>query len=173
MSRSAQVALAIAIALLVGWTSTAQAAPPTPCDPEILLPGGQCPADVSTAVAQCCPCDAPSFINHGGYVHCVAHAANALRKAGCLDDSARRSIKKCAARSTCGKPGFVTCCQPQPGVCGPSGECARTDPPVSCTTDEDCPPQVRCTTKRSEELCLAAGGTPGAPGSCCGACAAP
>ncbi len=173
MSTLAKVALGTAIALSIGLTSTAEAARPAPCDPEILLPSGQCPADVGAAVAQCCPCDAPSFTNHGGYVRCVAHAANALRKAGCLDDSARRSIKKCAARSTCGKPGFVTCCQSRPGVCGPNGECTRTDPPVSCTTDEECPPQVRCTTKRSVELCVAAGGTPGAPGSCCGACLAP
>jgi len=172
MRNFARVAMSVGIAGLLGLATVADARP-MPCDPEILLPGGSCPADVGAAVAQCCPCDDPALTNHGRYVRCVAHAVNALRKAECLDKGARRSLKRCAARSTCGKPGFVTCCRERPGVCGDNGLCAKTDPPVQCTVDEDCPPRVKCSAKRSAEICTAIGGTPGAPGSCCGACAAP
>ena len=32
-------------------------------------------------------------------------------KAGTLSKDCKRAVKDCAARSTCGKPGFVTCCR--------------------------------------------------------------
>jgi hypothetical protein len=145
-----------------------QAAPSVPC-PELLFPGGQCAPDVGAAVAACCPCDAPQFSNHGRYVSCVAHATNALRRADCLDAEARRSLKRCAARSTCGKPGFHTCCFTFPGVCGDDALCVGTDEAIPCTSELGCPERHRCTIKSDEGLCLAAGGVPGT-GSCCSAC---
>jgi hypothetical protein len=61
------------------------------------------------AIEDVCGCAAAT--NHGAYVHCVAHAANAQVKAGMLSKSSVHSITRCAARSTCGKSGFVTCCR--------------------------------------------------------------
>ena len=57
------------------------------------------------------PCGCLQAANHGGYVKCVAHAAKAAAKAGTLPKSVVHGVKACAARSTCGKPGFVTCCR--------------------------------------------------------------
>jgi hypothetical protein len=142
----------------------ALAAPPVRCD---ITPGGVCPSDVGAAVAACCDCEGAG--NHGQYVSCVAHAANTLRKAGCLDKEARRSIKQCAARSTCGKPGFVTCCRAKPGVCV-DGFCLRTDPPLPCLTDAECPLISHCSVKRSVEACTLVAGTAGESASCCDAC---
>ncbi len=73
-----------------------------------------CPPDVGAALAAQCPCDSSgpgqSWKNHGQYVSCVVRFRNDLRKAGCLDDTAKRTIARCAARSTCGKAGAVLCC---------------------------------------------------------------
>jgi hypothetical protein len=102
-------------------------------------------------------------------VSCVAHAVNTLRQANCLDRDARRSMKRCAARSTCGKPGFVTCCRTRPGVCD-DGSCAKTDPAVACATDADCPPISQCSIKRDAAACTAVAGTAGESASCCDAC---
>ncbi|MEO6026866.1 MAG: hypothetical protein ABIR79_08390, partial [Candidatus Binatia bacterium] len=79
-------------------------------------PAQGCPTDVGACLAESCPCTAPgngngaSWKNHGQYVKCVVHLRNDLRKAGCLDNDAKRTIARCAARSTCGKEGFVLCC---------------------------------------------------------------
>jgi len=45
---------------------------------------------------------------HGQYVSCVAHQAKANTT---LPKECRGAVIKCAARSTCGKTGFVTCCR--------------------------------------------------------------
>jgi len=161
-------------ALLLGLvlTPAARADRPAPCAPDILFPGDSCPVDVGAAVAQCCPCDDAQFSNHGRYVRCVAHAANALRRADCLDSAARRSIRKCAAKSTCSKPhDSVTCCFAFDGVCGDGGFCAGEDEELPCTPETaatDCPARIRCTIKPDAQRCLDRGGTPGT-GSCCDA----
>ncbi len=85
--------------------------------------------------------------NHGAYVSCIAHAANDLAKGGTLPNSCRGAVKKCAARSACGKPGFVTCC--------------ITNPHNGTT---------RCKIKNGAAACS---GTAGVCGSCCDACPAP
>ena len=46
--------------------------------------------------------------NHGQYVSCVAQQANGNAS---LPTECRGFVKRCAARSTCGKPGFITCCK--------------------------------------------------------------
>ena len=164
--KATMMAMVLGLVLAPGGV---QAAPSVPCA-DLLLPGGVCAPDVAAAVAACCPCDDPQFSNHGRYVSCVAHATNALRRADCLDAQARRSLKRCAARSTCGKPeGSRTCCFTFPGVCGDDGLCVGTDEVIPCTTELECPPRHRCTIKSDEGLCLAAGGVPGT-GSCCDAC---
>src|SRR6266705_3368695 len=50
--------------------------------------------------------------SHGEYVSCVAHQATAAVKAWTQPKQCRGTLVKCAAKSTCGKPGFVTCCRP-------------------------------------------------------------
>ena len=86
--------------------------------------------------------------SHGQYVSCVAHQVNQNTS---LPKECRGAAKKCAARSTCGKPGFVTCC--------------RTS--SSGTT--------KCSTKSSASGCTdhaPAGGSAcvGTHPSCCDAC---
>jgi hypothetical protein len=154
--------------------SGAWSARPAPC-PDLLFPDGECAEDVGAAIAACCPCDDVQFRNHGRYVRCVAHSVNALRRAGCLDRDQRRTLKKCAARSTCNKPASVRCCIERPGVCD-AGVCAKTDPPVSCEVSEECPPRTKCKIKRGVDIqdagarCAAKGGIPSGTGSCCDAC---
>ena len=100
-------------------------------------------ADIESA----CPCADAS--RHGAYVHCVVTNAEAAILAGRLPRQCKGAVIRCAARSTCGKHGFVTCC--------------RTS--AAGTT--------RCKVKRDATLCVApAGGEAcvGAFTSCCDAC---
>ena len=46
--------------------------------------------------------------NHGDYVSCVADFA---KNDAQLPEECRGAVTSCAARSTCGKEGFVTCCR--------------------------------------------------------------
>ncbi len=112
-----------------------------------------CPTDVAAAVAAMCPCagkmlpdtSVQPWRNHGQYVSCVVHYRNALRKAGCFtDDSVRRTLARCAARSTCGKDTVLcchydlgTCNDPMPGDTVAAGTCGN-DPTVACDTSADC-----------------------------------
>jgi hypothetical protein len=68
-------------------------------------------------VATDCVCDPndPPTVNHGQYVKCAAAVANTRsgldpNDANFLPRTCKGAVKKCAAHSTCGKPGFVTCC---------------------------------------------------------------
>nr|UXE44062.1 hypothetical protein Hi04_10k_c1000_00016 [uncultured bacterium] len=110
-----------------------------------------------------CNCDAG---NHGKYVSCVAHTVNALKQCGILAPNCKGKVTRCAARSTCGKPGFSTCtptCVTDP-VSG-AMTCSN-DPTVTCTTNTDC---GMCHTKQAG-TCPA--GTTEGSGSCCPTCAA-
>jgi hypothetical protein len=111
-------------------------------------------------------------------VSCVVRYRNALRKAGCLEDrSLRRTIARCAARSTCGKPGKVICCHASIGACNDAdpnngvaeGVCSN-DGEVACDGAADCVKTSGQLT-RDPERCLAAGGTV-TVGSVCTACSA-
>jgi len=133
-----------------------------------------CPEDVAAAIAERCRCDDQR--NHGQYVRCVVRFRNALRKADCLDAEAKRTIARCAARSTCGKPTAVLCCFTQLGTCSDptpgnlmaEGTCSD-DVEVACDVDGDCS-TTRARIARDEAACTASGGTPGGQGSVCGAC---
>jgi len=116
-----------------------------------------CPSDIAAAVATECPCagtvqgdqSAAPWRNHGQYVKCVVHFRNLLRKSGCFtDDSVRRTIARCAARSTCGKD-TVLCCTYELGTCSdptPNGVAEGT-----CSNDATHPCDVAadCTTSQS------------------------
>jgi hypothetical protein len=112
------------------------------------VPVASCPDDVAAALAAQCPCDGAA--THGQYVRCVVTFRNALRRARCLTDAARVTVR-CAERSTCGKPGAVVCCLP----------CDASD---GCTTR-------RARVLGNEATCVAAGGASAGAGSACGACA--
>jgi hypothetical protein len=147
--------------------------------------GGVCPPDVGAALATACPCDGgpgQPWKNHGGYVSCVVRYRNDLRKAGCLDDIAKRTIAKCAARSTCGKDGAVLCCvydtsgvcvgDPVPGDTVAAGTCDN-DATKACDTDTDCITATGPRVSRHAERCTDNGGTVVGGGSVCSACPIP
>jgi len=56
-------------------------------------------------------CDCAGAATHGAYVSCAAGVANARAEANLLPHNCKGQVKRCAARSTCGKPGAVTCCR--------------------------------------------------------------
>ncbi len=62
-------------------------------------------ANARAAVAANCLCGTATI--HGAYVSCAAQQANSVL----ANKSCAGFVKKCASRSTCGKPGFVTCCR--------------------------------------------------------------
>ena len=96
-------------------------------------------------------CDCSDSTPHGQYVSCAAGIANARASAEpqTLPTYCKGAVKRCAARSTCGKPGFVTCCR--------TSSSGRT----------------KCSTKRDGDHCIAPSGgsaCTGAFSSCCDAC---
>ena len=146
---------------------------------------GDCPTDVAAAVGEMCPCAGKTlpndsvqpWKNHGQYVSCVVRFRNALRKAGCFaDDSVRRTLARCAARSTCGKADAVVCCFSDAGACNDAspgdgtaaGTCSN-DPTMACDGDAGCT-KTRARIARDEASCTAAGGTNGGSASVCVAC---
>src|SRR3989475_4094706 len=98
-SSLSRLVLAAFGALLIS-TGPGQAA----CDPST-DPDQSDIANARAAVAANCDCAGAT--THGAYVSCAAQQANAVL----VNKSCRQSVTKCASRSTCGKPGFVTCCR--------------------------------------------------------------
>ena len=118
-------------------------------------PTGSKVAGARAQVATDCPCDHtdPPATNHGQYVKCAAGVAGsraALDQSdpNFLPKSCKGAVKKCAAHSTCGKPGAVTCC---------------------ITNDKG----TKCKTKKDTTHCTDKGGIVGTCASCCDACPAP
>jgi len=156
--------------VLLASTSAAFATPPQ---------AGDCPPDVGAALAATCPCDGgpgQPWKNHGTYVSCVVRYRNDLRKAGCLDDTAKRTIATCAARSTCGKEGAVLCCvYDTSGTCtvadgAATGICSN-DATKACDTATDCITATGPRVSRHPEGCTDNGGTiVVGGGSVCSAC---
>ena len=146
-----------------------------------------CPADVETAVAATCPCagvvlpdtTTAAWKNHGKYVSCVAHFRNQLRKAGCLTDDQKRSIARCAARSTCGKEARVLCCFYDVGTCNDpmpddavaAGVCSN-DGTVACDVAADCV-KSHSRVEHDDASCVADGGVDVGGGSVCQPCPPP
>lgn len=93
-------ALAGALAM---WTVTLGAVSAhAKCDPT-----GADAADVANArAAVAANCNCATATNHGSYVSCAAQQANATL----VNKTCKGAVVMCAAHSTCGKPGFVTCC---------------------------------------------------------------
>ena len=103
-------------------------------------------ADIALAQAAAATCVCATFDNHGQYVSCVAHA---VKEAPLANRSCGAAVKKCAARSTCGKPGFVTCCR--------TAATGKT----KCSTKSSA---ERCTPPKGGSACVSTFA------SCCDAC---
>jgi len=164
------VALMTAMLLSVS-TAPARAAEPSDCE------AFRCDSKVADALANC-PC--PDSKNHGSYVSCVARAMNKLAKDGDIPKNCKGKIKRCAARSICGKPGFVTCQVPDEiGTCGTPCSADATavccqDATTACTVETDCVISRKCKTKSSAERCTAIpGAVVGTSASCCADCPTP
>src|SRR5437879_9505712 len=89
-------------------------------------------------------CNCATAATHGQYVKCVRDVAKGEMLALRLPRSCKGAVVRCAARSTCGRPTFVTCCRPT-------------------STG------VRCSVKRDASMCKAPA-TVGTKPSCCDAC---
>jgi hypothetical protein len=128
---------------------------------------------VQQALNESCPCDDARFTNHGRYVSCVARTVNKLSKDGVIPTNCKGKVKRCAARSTCGKAGAVACTINEPGTCDVTAGTCTVGTLASgltvCATDADCIASSRCSVKRSTERCDAAGGISGS-GTCCASC---
>ena len=143
-----------------------------------------CPTDIPSALAEQCPCagkmlpdaSVAPWRNHGQYVSCVVHLRNALRKGGCLTADARRTLARCAARSSCGKGTAVLCCTTETGTCSDpapgdgtvAGTCSN-DPEMACDSNADCT-EAHGRIARDEAACMASGGTSMGAGSVCDSC---
>src|SRR5437867_2680243 len=117
-----------------------------PCDPGN-DPDRSAIAAARGAVDATCHCDTPGQ-THGQYVRCAVGVINGLP--GGLRRECKRAVKRCYARSTCGKTGVVTCCR------------RSSRGKQSCSIEESC---GACKPPRGGEACC--GGLP----SCCDACA--
>src|SRR5262249_29527646 len=98
-------------------------------------------------------CDCAGARTHGDYVSCATEQANMVL----ANKHCARSIKKCASRSTCGRPLAVTCCR-------------TTSKGTKCTIKKDA---AHCTAKQgivgactsSSAACPSPGGGPSCPGA--------
>ena len=151
--------IALTAACVVLLRSLPAIAAPTDCEP------ARCA--VQAALENECPC--AQATNHGRHVSCVAHVVNRLSKDGTIPINCKGKIRRCAARSICGKPGFVTCQIPSDTCDLTTGTCTA-DPTITCLADADC--GSLCRIKSSADLCVERGGVVGTGGTCCADCAA-
>ena len=115
-----------------------------------------------------CPCEQD---NHGRYVSCVAHLVNDLVKEG-LPTNCKGKLKRCAARSICGKQGhdFKTCTTVLAGDCDEAtGFCLNNDTSLACLVDTDCD-ATQCRIRRGD---CEQGDLVNVSPSCCSTCTAP
>jgi hypothetical protein len=143
-------------------TSTPEptATPTPPPTPETECERARCA--VQATLDEECPCNLAA--NHGSYVRCVAQVVNRLAKAGTIAKNCKGKIRRCAARSVCGKEGAVICQIPRVGSC----DGATCPDGTACVSDADC--GTKCKIKRSAEQCLARGGMVTDSPTCCADC---
>ena len=160
----------VAVALLLATSAPeARAADPNECE------AVRCDANVGAELAKC-PC--PDSRNHGQYVSCVARALNKLAKDGSIPKNCKGRIKRCAAKSICGKPEFVACAVPDEVT-----ECATPcteDAAATCCADATtaCDPAVgcivstQCKIKKSDRCDAIPGAVATTATNCCADCPA-
>lgn len=132
--------LAIVAALVLAAGSAEAACGDVPADAGEL-------AAARDAVAAACPCDAPG--THSQYVRCSLGVTRARVTQGLLRPACKTAVQRCASRSTCGRPGAITCCRTSPN--GKTGCAVRSS-------------AARCVAPRGGSACV------GAYTSCCDAC---
>ena len=98
-------------------------------------------AKTRAQIAAACDCGAAE--THRAYVRCAAHVVRRAMRAGKLPETCRDSVMSCAARSTCGRPGFVTCCRTTAAgvqtcrVKGKAAACRRPSGGSACVGDQE------------------------------------
>lgn len=127
------IGVVVGVAILVVRTALAA------CEDPLAIPAARAAIDAA------CPCDAPGQ-THADYVHC----ARAHLLVGISRDCAS-AVKRCYSRSTCGKPGAVTCCR------------TKADGTTRCSVRRDA---TRCSASAGGTACV------GVYSSCCDACGA-
>jgi hypothetical protein len=153
-----QLVLALVSALVLSL-SAAPVMAAVDCEPN------RCDAAVQTDLGNC-PC--PESSNHGKYVSCIAHRVNQLARDGVIPTNCKGKITRCAARSTCGKPGFVVCHLPV-DTCDLTTFTCTENPTQTCATDLDC--GFKCKIKSTDTHCTDLGGTVDtSTNTCCAAC---
>ena len=66
--------------------------------------------DTRVRISQQCDCE--NAVSDGSYVRCAATVANDDLSTGLLPRECRRTVLKCAKKSTCGRPlGYHPCCR--------------------------------------------------------------
>jgi hypothetical protein len=137
-----------------GQTGTLPGCTPTTTTTTTLPPLGGCPSPAAAAavraqIAAACPCAAAA--SHRAYVQCAAGVIRTALGAGTLLRSCKGVVKRCAAGSTCGRPGLVACCR------------------VTASGARKCGVKRRgaCRAPRGGRLC------PETPSTCCEICGAP
>jgi hypothetical protein len=149
--------ITLAVLVLVAGATLASATK-IDCEPARCL--------AQSAIAQQCPACAEAS-NHGAYVSCVAHVVRSLAANGTIPINCKGKVTRCAAKSICGKPGFVTCHIPTDECDLTTGTCVN-DPTLTCLVDLDC--GSKCKIKSTGERCEQRGGTVGSENSCCANC---
>jgi hypothetical protein len=99
-------------------------------------------AAARAAVAANCTCEAVA--THRAYVQCALDQVDAVL----VNRDCRQHVRKCVSKSTCGRPGAVTCCREKAG-------------------------RTKCKIARNANACEGKKGTPGSCSSCCDACPPP
>jgi hypothetical protein len=94
------------------------------------------------------PAGCATASTHGQYVSCISHQAKADTT---LPASCHGAVVKCAAKSTCGKSGAVTCCR------------TKSTGATKCSTKKSA---ASCTPPKGGSACV------GTHSSCCDACTA-
>jgi len=105
-------------------------------------PAGADAADIAAArAAIAANCDCAGAPTHGAYVSCAAGQAQTTL----VNKSCQGKVVRCAARSTCGKPGFVVCCRADAAgmlKCSTKSGCDHCMPPdggsACCSTETSC-----------------------------------
>jgi hypothetical protein len=132
-------ALVAALALLLGSSASHAKCNPT-AEPD--------KTDIANArAAVAANCDCAGAPNHGTFVKCAGQQADATL----TNKSCKGEVKKCAAKSTCGKPGFVSCCK------------LTAKGKVTCAPKPDA---SKCKAPKGGEACAST------IASCCDACVA-
>ena len=159
-------ALGIAALLVISGLSS----PAVAQDTELTCEDARCL--FQQQIDDACSCD--DATNHGQYVKCAGRVIREITKANPELGNCRGRLVRCAARSTCGKAGFVTCIRPtELGTCDATTLVCSAPVGQICATNDDCVVATKCSTKRSAEKCTERGGTVGVTATCCSNCESP